>query len=70
MSTTEEDPGLTLQSEDAKATAAEIHADNAALEESYQAAEAQAEVMEARASQLAQATENVLEELQERRADA
>jgi hypothetical protein len=60
-----EPAGMTLQTEEAKATAAEITADNAALEEAYQSAEAKAEATTAQASQLVQATEEVLEELKE-----
>jgi hypothetical protein len=57
--------GMTLQTDEAKATAAQITADNAALEDAYQAAEAKAEVTTEQASQLAQATEEVLEEIKE-----
>jgi hypothetical protein len=52
---------MTLQTEEAKATAAEITADNAALEESYQSAEAEAAATTEQAQQL----EEVLEEIQE-----
>jgi hypothetical protein len=74
MSTTHEhgdqatavDPaGMTLQTDEAKATVAEIIADNEALEETYQEAEAEAEATAAQAHQLAEATEEVLEELQD-----
>jgi hypothetical protein len=74
MSTTEEhgdhaaaaEPaGMTLQTDEAKAMVAEITADNEALEESYQEAEAKAEATTEQAHQLAQATEDVLEELQD-----
>ena len=57
--------GMTLQTDEAKATSAEIRADNAALEDAYQSAEARAEVTTEQAKQMAQATEEVLEELQE-----
>jgi hypothetical protein len=57
--------GMTLQTDEAKATAAEITAENAALEENYQSAEADAEATTEQANQLAQATAEVLEELQE-----
>jgi hypothetical protein len=60
-----EPAGMTLQTEEAKATVAEITADNEALEESYQAAEAKAEATAEQAHQLAQATEEVLEEIKE-----
>jgi hypothetical protein len=70
MSTTPEPPaaeaaGMTLQTDEAKATAAEITADNEALEDAYQEAEADAEATAAQAHQLAQATEVALEELQD-----
>jgi hypothetical protein len=57
--------GMNLQTDEAKAMAAEITADNAALEEAYQSAEAQAESTTEQANQMAQATEDVLEELRE-----
>lgn len=57
--------GMNLQSDEAKATAVGITADNAALEEAYQSAEAQADATTEQAHQMAQATEEVLEELQE-----
>jgi methyl-accepting chemotaxis protein len=60
---------MTLQTEEAKATAAEITTDNAALEEAFQSAEEQAEVTTEQANQMAQATEEVLEELQEANQD-
>jgi hypothetical protein len=74
MSTTHEhgdqviaaDPAaMTLLPEEAKATVAEIAADNEALEEAYQEAEAEAEATTAQAHQLAEATEEVLEQLQD-----
>ena len=55
-----------MQTDEAKAMAVEIKADNAALEEAFQSAEAQAEVTTEQASQMAQATEDVLGELRER----
>jgi predicted nuclease with TOPRIM domain len=57
--------GMTLQTEEAKATVAEITAENAALKEANQAAEAQAEATTEQVKQMAQATGKVLEELQE-----
>jgi hypothetical protein len=57
--------GLSLQSDQAKATVAEIRADNAELEEAFEVAEAQAEVVTQQAQQLAEATGEVLEELHE-----
>jgi hypothetical protein len=65
-----EDAGMTLQTEQAKATAAEITADNAALEEASQSAEAQAEATTEQASQMAQAWEEVVAELHERKEEA
>jgi hypothetical protein len=56
-----EPAGMTLQTDEAKATVAEIEADNEALEE----AEADAEATAEQAHQLAQATEDVLEDLQD-----
>jgi hypothetical protein len=56
---------MTLQTDEAKATAAGITADNEALEENYQEAEVEAEATAEQAHQLAQATEDVLEELQD-----
>ncbi|MEP7023974.1 MAG: hypothetical protein ABJB47_09230 [Actinomycetota bacterium] len=58
---------MTLQTDEAKATAAEITADNAAFEESAQAVEAQAEVTAEQASQLDQAMEELVEELQDQK---
>jgi hypothetical protein len=60
--------GMNLQTDEAKAMAVEIKADNAALEDAYQSAEAQAEKTTEQANQMAQATQDVLEELQETRA--
>jgi multidrug efflux pump subunit AcrA (membrane-fusion protein) len=57
--------GLNLQTDEAKATVAEIKAENEALKEADQAAEAQAEAAAAQARQLAEVTEEVLEELKE-----
>lgn len=57
--------GMTLQTDEAKATAAEIVTENAALDRASQSAEAQAEAVTAQAGQMAEATEEVLEELQE-----
>lgn len=60
-----ETAGMNLQTDEAKAMAVEIRADNAALEEAYQSAEAQAEATTEQANQMAHATQDVLEELQE-----
>ena len=60
-----EPAGLNLQTDEAKATVAEIKAGNEALKEADLAAEAQAEVATEQAKQLAQVTEEVLEELKE-----
>ena len=57
--------GLSLQTDEAKATVEEIKAENAALEEADRAAEAQAEAAAEQAKQLAQVTGEVLEELKE-----
>jgi hypothetical protein len=65
LSVRSEPAGMTLQTEEAKATAAEITADNEALEENYQAAEVRAEATAEQAHQLAQVTEEVLEEIKE-----
>jgi hypothetical protein len=60
-----EPAGLSLQSDEAKATVQEIKAENAALKEADRAAEAQAGAAAERAKQLAEVTEEVLEELKE-----
>jgi hypothetical protein len=74
MTTSSEQPGLSaqpepvgmnLQTDEAKATVAEIKAENEALKEADRAAEAQAEAAADQAKQLAEATEEVLEELKE-----
>jgi hypothetical protein len=57
--------GMSLQTDQAKAMVQEIKADNAALKEADEAAEAQAEVVVEQAQQLAEAVEEVLEELKE-----
>ena len=57
--------GLNLQTDEAKATVAEIKAENQALKEADRAAEAQAEAAAEQAKQLAEVTEEVLEELRE-----
>jgi len=54
---------LNLQTEEAKATVQEIRAENAALKEAEQVAEAQAEVVVEQAQQLTEAVEEVLEGL-------
>ena len=56
---------MNLQTDEAKATVEEIKADNAALKDADQAAEAQAEVVIEQAQQLAEAAAEVLEELKE-----
>jgi hypothetical protein len=61
---------MSLQTQQAKETAAGITAENAASEDDFQAAEAQAEVTAERASHLAQVLEEVVEELQERKEEA
>jgi hypothetical protein len=65
QATSAEPAGVNLLPEEAKATVAEIAADNEALEEAYQEAEAEAEATAEQAHALAQATEEVLEELQD-----
>jgi hypothetical protein len=57
--------GTSLLSDQARATVEEIKAENAALEEADQVAEAQADAMAEQAKQLAEVTEEVLEELKE-----
>jgi hypothetical protein len=57
--------GMNLQTDEAKATAAGITAENAALEEASQSAGEQADATTEQANQMAQATQDVLEELQE-----
>jgi hypothetical protein len=74
MTTTSEQPGssaqagpagLSMQTDEAKAMVEEIRADNAALREADEVAEAQAEVVVEQAQQMAEAVEEVLEELRE-----
>jgi methyl-accepting chemotaxis protein len=60
-----EPAGMNLQTDEAKAMAAGITADNAALERASQSAGQQAEATTEQASQMAQVTQDVLEELQE-----
>ncbi len=60
-----EPPGTSLLPDQARATVEEIKAENAALEEADQLAEAQAEATAEQAKQLAEVTEEVLEELKE-----
>ena len=62
--------GLSLQSDEAKATVEEIKAENEALKEADLAAEAQAEAAAEQAKQLAEVTEEVLEELKDMKAGA
>ena len=56
---------MSLQTDQAKATVEEIKADNAALQDADEAAEAQAEVVVEQAQHLAEVAEEVLEELKE-----
>jgi hypothetical protein len=65
MTTVSKQPGMNLQTDQAKAMVEDIKADNAALKEADAAAEAQAEVVVEQAQQLAEAVEEVLEELKE-----
>jgi hypothetical protein len=64
-STQPENTGTNLLPEQARAMVEEIKADNAALEEKNQIVEAQAEAVAEQARQLADITEEVLEELRE-----
>jgi hypothetical protein len=57
--------GTSLLSDQAKAMVEEMKADNAALKEADQAAEAQAEVVIAQAEQVAEVVEEALEDLKE-----
>jgi hypothetical protein len=57
--------GMSLQTDEAKAMVAEIKADNAALREADEVAEAQAEAVVEQAQQLDEAVEEVLEELRD-----
>jgi VIT1/CCC1 family predicted Fe2+/Mn2+ transporter len=57
--------GMNLQTDEAKAMAAGIRAENVALEEAYQSAGEQAEATSEQASQMAQATQDALGKLQE-----
>ncbi len=56
---------MSLQTDEAKATVEEIKADNAALRDADQAAEAEAELVVEQAQLLAEVTGEVLEELKE-----
>ena len=69
MTTASKQPGMNLQSDQAKAMVADIKADNAALKEADATAEAQAEVVVEQAQELAEAVEEVLEELKEMQSD-
>jgi len=62
--------GVSLQSDEAKATVGEIKAENEALKGADRAAEAQAGAAAEQAKQLAEVTEEVLEELKDRKAGA
>ena len=57
--------GLSLQSDEAKATVAEIKAENEALKKADRAAEAQAGAAAEQARQLAEVTGEVLDELKD-----
>ena len=57
--------GLSLQTDEARATVEEIKAENEALKEADRAAEAQAWAAAEQAKQLARVTGDVLEELRE-----
>jgi hypothetical protein len=57
--------GLSMQTDEAKATAEEIKAENVALEKADLAAEAQAEAVVEQAKQLTEVAEDVLQELKE-----
>jgi len=61
-----EDADTSLLPPEARATVAEIKAENAALEMDDHIAEAEAAAIEEHAKQLAEVTEEVLEELQDR----
>jgi hypothetical protein len=62
--------GMSLQTDEAKATVEEIKAENVALKQAEAAAEAQAEVVVEEAKQLAEVAEEVLEELKEAESEA
>ena len=64
------DTGTRLLPAEAKAAVEEIKADNAALQDAEQAAEAQAEVVVEQAQHLAEVAEEVLEELKEIKLEA
>ncbi len=57
--------GVSLQSDEAKATVEEIKAENEALKQADRAAEAQAEAAAEQAKQLAEVTAEVLDELKD-----
>ena len=56
---------MSLQTDEAKATAAEIRDENVALEQADVAAEAQAEAVVEQAKQLTEMADNVLDELRD-----
>jgi hypothetical protein len=62
--------GMSLQTDQAKATVEEIKAENVALEKADLAAEAQAEAVVEEARQLAEMAQDVLEELKETESEA
>jgi hypothetical protein len=63
LSAQAEPAGMSLQTDEAKATVKGIKAENAALKEADRTAEAQAEAVVEQAKQLAEVAEEVLEEL-------
>jgi hypothetical protein len=62
--------GMSLQTDEAKATVEEIKAENVALKKADLAAEAQAEAVVEEAKQLAEVAEEVLEELKDMESEA
>jgi hypothetical protein len=62
--------GMSLQTDEAKATAEEIKAENVALKKADLTAEAQAEAVVEEAKQLAEVAEEMLEELKEMESEA
>jgi hypothetical protein len=62
--------GMSLQTDEAKATAEEIQAGNVALKKADLAAEAQAEAVVEQAKQLAEVADEMLEELKETEPEA
>jgi hypothetical protein len=62
--------GMSLQTDEAKATVAEIKAENVALKQADVAAEARAEAVVEQAKLLTEVADDVLEELKERTTEA